>query len=132
MNTPHPGMVDTKQGVEDRLLAVELSQPDHSGVSTGVKDESGHSFSVAVEGGQQRMQEVGMGGKKVEHVVEGGGQVGLERWALTRQQVCHITWCHATARKAAGTRLLCPVSPQPTGPVPSAQHLCHHCGCPDC
>ncbi len=65
----------------------------------------------AVEGGQQMEQEVGMGGKKVEQVVEGGGQVGLKRWALTRQQVSHITWCHATAREAAGTRLLCPVSP---------------------
>ena len=84
MYTPHPGTTDTEQGVEDRLLAVELRQPDHSGVSTGVKDEGGHSFSVAVEGGQQRMQEVGMGGKKVEQVVEGGGQVGLECCALTR------------------------------------------------
>ena len=44
--------------------------------------------------------EVGVGGKHVRYVVEGDGQVGLETWTLTRQQVSHITWQLTTARQA--------------------------------
>ena len=52
---------------------------------------------------------MGVGGKHSKQVKEGGGQVGLESRALTRQQVGHVTWYLATARQAAGTRLLCPI-----------------------
>ena len=72
--------------------------------------------------------EEGVGGKHVTYVLEGGGHVGLESCALTRQQVSHITWHLTTARQAAGTRLLGPVSSEPARPIPATQHLSDHCG----
>ena len=54
-----------------------------------------------------------MGGEHVKHVLEGGGKVRLEGKTLTREKVGNISRDLATARQAAGTGLLCPVSPQP-------------------
>ena len=129
MGAPHPARVWWE---EDRLLSVELDKSDYYGVSTWIEEECRDFFPVPIEGDQYRMYEVWVGGEHGNEVVEGGGEVGLECWTLSREKMGHITWYKTTAWQAAGTRLLCPVSPQPAGPVPPAQHLGYHSGCSNC
>ena len=57
---------------------------------------------------------MGVRSKHVEYVLKGGGQVGLQGFALTREKVSNVSWHLTTAREATATRLICPVSPEPT------------------
>ena len=113
VGAPHPGPCSTEEGEKDGLLSMELDEFDHHGVSAWIEEECCHIFPVPIEGDQYRMYEVWVGGEHGNEVVEGGGKVGLECWTLSREKMGHITWYKTTAWQATGTRLLCPVSPQP-------------------
>ena len=121
---PRPETLE--QWFKDRNSAIVLHQPDHTRISAWVKDEGCHRIPVSMQSCHHRVQEMGVGRENVEQVLEGGGQVGLEGCALTRQNVGHITWQEPTARQATGTRLLGPLSSQPARPVPATQHLSNH------
>ena len=81
------------------FLPIELYQLDHTGVCAWTQEECSHCLLVSMQGCHHRAQYVEMAGKHVRQVVEGGGQVWLESWALTRQQACYITWYLTTASR---------------------------------
>ena len=52
------------------------------------------------------------------------------RWATSPGTCPHPGRRHAPILFISCTRLLCPVSSKPAGPIPATQHLSHHCGWP--
>ena len=85
MSTPYPGSGSLKRGVQSCCLSIKLHEPDHTWVSTGVKEECSNCLSISMQDCHDVVLKDRVGGKHCTHALEGDSQVRLEGWALSRE-----------------------------------------------